>query len=55
VVGYSGRLDTAWSLSLERLRDQDAAAVRLLELAAFLAPEPSWTPTGSRSGSNEYE
>ncbi len=40
VIGYSGRLDTAWALSLERLRDQDPAAVALLELAAFLAPEP---------------
>jgi hypothetical protein len=40
VVGYSGRLDTTWALSLERLRDQDPAAVRLMELAAFLAPEP---------------
>src|SRR3954471_16248029 len=40
VVGYAGRLDTAWALSLERLRDQDPAAVALLELAAFLAPEP---------------
>ncbi len=40
VVGYDGRVDTAWALSLERLRDQDPAAVRLLELAAFLAPEP---------------
>src|SRR4051794_5143582 len=40
VVGYHGRLDTAWALSLERLRGQDPAAVQLLELAAFLAPEP---------------
>src|SRR4051812_48871699 len=40
VVGYDGRVDTAWALSLERLRGQDPAAVRLLELAAFLAPEP---------------
>jgi DNA-binding SARP family transcriptional activator len=40
VVGYAGRIDTTWALSLERLRDQDPAAVRLLELAAFLAPEP---------------
>jgi hypothetical protein len=39
VVGYAGRIDTAWALSLERLRDQDPAAVALLELAAFLAPE----------------
>ncbi len=40
VVGYAGRLDTAWALSLERLRCEDPAAVQLLELAAFLAPEP---------------
>ncbi|MGY1602367.1 FxSxx-COOH system tetratricopeptide repeat protein [Geodermatophilus sp. SYSU D00815] len=40
VVGYDGRLDTTWTLSLERLRDQDPAAVALLELASFLAPEP---------------
>ncbi len=40
VVGYSGRIDTTWALSLERLRGEDPAAVRLLKLAAFLAPEP---------------
>src|SRR4051794_30142385 len=40
VVGYAGRIDTTWALSLDRLRDQDPAAVQLLELAAFLAPEP---------------
>jgi tetratricopeptide repeat protein len=40
VLGYAGRLDTAWALSLERLRDRDPAALQLLELAAFLAPEP---------------
>ena len=40
VLGYSGRVDTAWALSLERLRGEDPAAVQLLELAAFLAPEP---------------
>src|SRR3712207_6004698 len=40
VVGYSGRLDTTWGLSLERLQVEDPAAVQLLELAAFLAPEP---------------
>jgi hypothetical protein len=40
VPGYHGRVDTAWALSLDRLRDQDPAAVQLLELAAFLAPEP---------------
>ncbi|RFU18916.1 SARP family transcriptional regulator [Geodermatophilus marinus] len=40
VVGYAGRLDTTWALSLERLGAHDPAGVRLLELAAFLAPEP---------------
>jgi TIR domain/Tetratricopeptide repeat len=40
VVGYRGRLDTTWSLSVERLRCEEPAAVQLLELAAFLAPEP---------------
>ncbi len=40
VVGYHGRVDTAWALSLDRLRTEDPAAVQLLELAAFLAPEP---------------
>ncbi|MGY1683307.1 FxSxx-COOH system tetratricopeptide repeat protein [Geodermatophilus sp. SYSU D01176] len=40
VVGYSGRLDTAWALSLDRLRCEEPAAVQLLEIAAFLAPEP---------------
>jgi hypothetical protein len=40
VVGYAGRIDTTWALSLERLRGEDPAAVQLLELAAFLAPEP---------------
>jgi hypothetical protein len=40
VVGYSGRIDTAWALSLDRLGGADPAAVQLLELAAFFAPEP---------------
>ena len=40
VVGYHGRIDTTWELSVERLRAEEPAAVRLLELAAFLAPEP---------------
>src|SRR4051812_45028368 len=40
VVGYAGRIDTAWALSLQRLRGEDPAGVQLLELAAFLAPEP---------------
>jgi hypothetical protein len=40
VVGYHGRIDTTWALSFERLRAEDPAAVQLLEIAAFLAPEP---------------
>jgi hypothetical protein len=40
VVGYAGRIDTTWALSLQRLRGEDPAAVALLELAAFLASEP---------------
>jgi hypothetical protein len=40
VVGYSGRIDTTWALSLERLSCEDPAAVQLLQMAAFLAPEP---------------
>jgi hypothetical protein len=40
VLGYQGRLDSAWALSLERLRSEAPAAVQLLQLAAFLAPEP---------------
>jgi class 3 adenylate cyclase len=40
VLGYHGRIDTTWALSFERLRAEDPAAVQLLEIAAFLAPEP---------------
>jgi DNA-binding SARP family transcriptional activator len=40
VVGYAGRIHTTWALSVERLRGEDPAGVQLLELAAFLAPEP---------------
>jgi hypothetical protein len=40
VLGYQGRVDTTWQLSLDRLQQDSPAAVQLLELAAFLAPEP---------------
>jgi hypothetical protein len=40
VIGYQGRLDTTWTLSLDRLAQDSPAAVQLLQLAAFLAPEP---------------
>ncbi len=41
---YAGRVDTCWSISIERLRTESPAAVQLLELCALLAPEP--IPTG---------
>jgi DNA-binding SARP family transcriptional activator len=40
VLGYQGRVDTTWTISLERLHRDSPAAVPLLQLAAFLAPEP---------------
>jgi DNA-binding SARP family transcriptional activator len=40
VLGYHGRIDTTWALSVERLAAEDPAAVQLLQVAAFLAPEP---------------
>jgi DNA-binding SARP family transcriptional activator len=40
VLGYQGRVDTAWQLSLERLGSANPAAVALLETVAFFGPEP---------------
>ena len=40
VLGYHGRVDTTWAMSLEQLSTDNRAAVALLELSAFLAPEP---------------
>ena len=40
VLDYQGRVDTTWAISLERLRTVSPAAVALLEISAFLAPEP---------------
>jgi len=40
VLDYQGRVDTTWVISLERLRKVSPAAVALLEVSAFLAPEP---------------
>src|SRR4051812_48175087 len=51
VVGYAGRLDTTWALSVERLRSEEPVAVQLLELAAFLAPDP--IPLALISGHSE--
>jgi DNA-binding SARP family transcriptional activator len=40
VLDYQGRLDTAWDMSLQRLAATCPAALTLLQLSAFLAPEP---------------
>jgi hypothetical protein len=40
VLDYQGRVDTTWEISLERLRAVSPAAVALLEISAFLGPEP---------------
>jgi transcriptional activator/tetratricopeptide repeat protein len=40
VLDYQGRVDTTWAISLERLHTVNPAAVALLEVSAFLAPEP---------------
>jgi hypothetical protein len=40
VLGYQGRVDTTWTISLERLHANSPTVVPLLQLAAFLAPEP---------------
>jgi hypothetical protein len=40
VLGYQGRLDTTWTLSMDRMRSDSPAAVLLLQLAAFLSAEP---------------
>ncbi len=40
VLAYKGRVNTAWELSLQRLSAVHPWAVPLLELTAFLAPDP---------------
>ena len=40
MLDYQGRVDTTWAISLERLHTVNPAAVALLEISAFLAPEP---------------
>ena len=40
VPDYQGRVDTTWAISLERLHTVNPAAVALLEISAYLAPEP---------------
>ncbi|MFE3554930.1 FxSxx-COOH system tetratricopeptide repeat protein [Streptomyces sp. NPDC059193] len=38
--GYPEPVAATWNISVERLRDRSPAAVRLLQLCAFLGPEP---------------
>ena len=38
--GHPANIATVWSVSIDRLRDTDPAAVQLLELCAWLGPEP---------------
>ena len=40
VIGYQGRLDTTWSLSVDQVQQDSPAAVQLLRLVAYLGPEP---------------
>ena len=40
VLDYRGRVDTTWAISLERLHTVNPAAAALLEISAYLAPEP---------------
>ena len=40
VLDYQGRVDTTWAISLEQLQQVNPAAVALLEIGAYLAPEP---------------
>ncbi|WP_322769851.1 FxSxx-COOH system tetratricopeptide repeat protein, partial [Frankia sp. Cr1] len=39
-LAHGGRIDTVWSLALDRLQQQAPAAVTLLDLCAHLGPEP---------------
>ena len=39
-LAHGGTIDTVWSLALDSLRDQEPAAVALLDLCAHFGPEP---------------
>jgi hypothetical protein len=39
-LAHGSTIDTLWTVTLRRLRRDDPAAVRLLELCAFLGPDP---------------
>ncbi|MHA5051347.1 FxSxx-COOH system tetratricopeptide repeat protein [Streptomyces sp. SD15] len=39
-VGYPAPVAATWNVSIDRLRERSPAAVRLLQLCAFLGPEP---------------
>jgi hypothetical protein len=40
VLDCQGRVDTTWAISLERLHTINPAAVALLEISSYLAPDP---------------
>jgi DNA-binding SARP family transcriptional activator len=39
VLGYPSRIDTTWTLSLDRLRVESPAGLALMEIASMLAPD----------------
>lgn len=39
VLGYPNRIDTTWTLSLDRLREESPAGLALMEFASLLAPD----------------
>lgn len=39
VIGYPARVDTTWTLSFARLRDESPAGLALIETASMLAPD----------------
>lgn len=58
VLGYQGRVDTAWDLSLERLRATHPAALALLTRGAFLGPDPiprALFTRGPAAGTDPFE
>ncbi|BCY08905.1 FxSxx-COOH system tetratricopeptide repeat protein [Actinoplanes sp. L3-i22] len=50
--GYEPSVAAAWKMSLDRLRNTSPAAMRLLEICAFLAPEPIIRALFSNAGAS---
>ncbi|MFI5908567.1 FxSxx-COOH system tetratricopeptide repeat protein [Dactylosporangium sp. NPDC051541] len=49
-IGYPTSVAAAWDMSLEALRERDPAALRLLQVCAFLAPDISRSLLSSARG-----